>query len=184
MGCVNLELLAMRWLRWQKKCAIVIMERSPRSWSCGEPDVLGVTKDRYMTEIEVKRSMSDFRADFNKRSRINRGLYPERFPKKFYYLVPYELAWKVEPELPDWAGLMRGPGSEEIHRVYVVKASPTLKSSKRLSVKECAKLAMSMSNQILSLAERCNNLNGNRYHDEGNETWYLEFHPEYINFQI
>lgn len=85
----NLELLAMRWLRWEKRCIIVLTERSPRAQSCGEPDVLGITKDRYMYEIEVKRTISDFRADSDKPSRKFRddGWRAPKLPKQFYYLV-------------------------------------------------------------------------------------------------
>jgi len=183
---MNLELMAMRWLRWEKRCVIVLTERSPRKDYCGQPDVLGVTKDRYLYEIEVKRSLSDFRADADKPSRRNRDWdkWQPKFPKQFYYLVPNALAHKVNGELPDWAGLMRGPASGEVPVVQVVKPSPIWKPSIRLSPKECAYLVLKMSNQILSFAEAREGLLNRLHRDDGNETWMLKYHPDYQNFQI
>lgn len=185
MSEVNLELMAMRWLRWEKRCVIVITERSPRALWCGEPDVLGMTKDRYLYEIEVKRSLSDFRADAKKPSRAwSRNTRPEMFPKQFYYLVPNEMAFKVNGELPDWAGLMRGPGSEDIQCVHVVKSAPNWKPTKRLTPKEAAYLVMKMSNQILSLAEANEALHCRTFEDKGWDSWQRNYIPDYNNFQI
>ena len=153
---MNLELMAMRFLRWQKRCCIVVCERSPREWTCGKPDVLGVTQSRCLLEIEVKRSLSDFKADFTKRSRNRavRELIGDKLPKQFWYLVPCELLKKVEPLVPDWAGLMRGPGRNEPQAVSVVKPAPTNPEHQRLTVRECCRLVLMVNNHALSNAER------------------------------
>lgn len=183
---MNLELLAMRWLRWEKRCIIVLTERSPRAQSCGEPDVLGITKDRYMYEIEVKRTISDFRADAEKPSRKFRddGWRTPKLPKQFYYLVPSKLAEKVNGELPDWAGLMRGPEDGDVCQVHVLRKAPVWKPSMKLTPKECSYLVLKMANQILALAELNESIRNGMDHSDGNESWRTEFHPDYLNFQI
>ena len=179
---MNLELMAMSWLRWQKRCVIIVNERTPREYPCGLPDVLGVLQSRYLIEIEVKRTLSDFKADALKPSRRCRDLYPKKFPKQFYYLVLPGMVEKVQPLLPDWAGLMRGPGDQDVQCVHVVKTAPTNHESQRLSTKECAKLVYKMANQIVSMAHVCD-----RQHpwtDCHRWDFHIEFEPTYSNFQI
>lgn len=161
---MNLELMALRWVLYEKKCEMALRERSPRVYPCGEPDVLGITKNRYLIEIEIKRSLSDFKADAHKFSRKNRGgdfltnatnrewLF-SKLPKQFYYLVPCELTKKVEPLVPEWAGLMRGPGRSEPQGIVVVKTAPANNESKRLSVKECCRLVRMVANWAMSESE-------------------------------
>lgn len=183
---MNLELLAMRWLRWEKRCIIVITERSPRANCCGEPDVLGITKDRYMYEIEVKRSLADFRADMKKPSRRFRDedWRKPKYPKQFYYLLPHNLAPKVDGELPDWAGLMAGPGPDDVWQVKVLKTSPVWKPSLKLTPKECSYLVLKMANQIMSLAEANSILRTRHISDDGNSPYISEYCPFHPNFQI
>lgn len=56
-----------------------------------ECDMLVLTKSGYLTEIEIKRSWSDFLADFKKKHKHE----SEGIIKKFYYAVPYSIAEKV-----------------------------------------------------------------------------------------
>jgi hypothetical protein len=148
---MNLELAAMRWLWLEKNCHYVLEQRSPR-YHLGSPDVLGVTKDRYLIEIEIKRSISDFRADNKKRCRSNRDLFIDHMAKQFYYLVPPNLVEKVKPILPLWAGLMT---INEAGYVYAEISAMVNKDSKRLSIKECVKLARCMTNHMMCYAVKC-----------------------------
>lgn len=163
---MNLELIAMRWLRFEKRCMLVMTERSPRVWSCGRPDVIGVTCARYVIEVEVKRSLSDFRADGRKRHRIVREHYLERMPKLFYYMVPVALRDAVLAELPEWAGLLTPPSGR--YWIDVVRESPTNKASKRFTVKECVQMAHLLSNNAISAHERAENFKSN---------WEQGYHP-------
>jgi hypothetical protein len=147
---MNLELMAMHWLRWERRCIAVIRERSPRSWPCGRPDVLGVTQARYLIEIEVKRSVSDFRADQSKASRRNRDLYPKRLPKQFYYFAPREVAEKIQSELPAWAGLM-GWDATWVQVPIILKKAPVNKLSERLTLKETCHFCHLMANHIVAV---------------------------------
>lgn len=61
-----------------------------------ECDCLVCSKDGYLTEVEIKRSWSDFLHDFKKRTQ-NR----EPVIKKFYYCVPEKLLDKVYEKLDE-----------------------------------------------------------------------------------
>ena len=152
-------MMAMHFLRYEKRCPVAVCERCPRR-GIGEPDVLGVTKDRYLLEIEIKRTVSDFKAN-GKKSHLLSRYRPDEFrlqaeqmmpkwPKQFWFLVPPEIVDKVSPLVPDFAGLMRGPDKNESWQVRVVKPAPTNHASLRLTVREMLELGHNMANQILS----------------------------------
>ena len=175
---INLELKAMHWLKHERGCVIVLCERSPREWLCGRPDVLGVMPSRYAYEVEIKRTLSDFRADQDKRSRRLRGQHPEKFPKEFYYLVPEGLP--VLAELPDWAGLLVADSLGYFYPT-VIKPAPINRLSERYSLKECAKLVSLQSNQIVATEAKCESLRAVR--DESYTPYYVN-RPGYTDFQI
>jgi hypothetical protein len=147
---MRLEYLAARWLKWEKQCQLVMYERSP-----GQPDVIGVNKNRFLLEVEVKRSMSDFRANQKKLHFLNRfssnvelsDLYTRKAPKQFWFMVPENLVSKIEKELPEFAGLM----TADSRTAVVVKPSPTNHLSEKLTIKECVKLMNCAGNQMISL---------------------------------
>jgi hypothetical protein len=152
---MNLELAAMRWLWLDKGCHIVLEQRSPR-YMMGNPDVIGITKSRYITEIEIKRSASDFAADFRKRHRINREFYLKQQPRQFYYLMPEDLALRVQSRVPSWAGLMACPFYPQIN---ILKIAPVNEESGKLNSKECVRLARLITNHMMGYAVRNENQN-------------------------
>lgn len=155
---MNLELAAKHWLWVEQKCLVVIEERTP-VYGMGQPDVLGVTRGRYLTEIEIKRSLSDFKADARKNHRRNRELAESGrvagmselhvFPRQFYYLVPPDLVEKVKPVLPAWAGLMT---LGEYSKVVVATIAPVNKASKKLSIHAVTRLARQMTSHMMGYA--------------------------------
>lgn len=62
-----------------------------------ECDMLVLSKSGYLTEIEIKRSWSDFLADFKKKH--NHHNYP--IIKYFYYCVPISIFEKVRSKLEE-----------------------------------------------------------------------------------
>lgn len=147
---MNLKLMVMVWLRFERRCPIVIRERSPRVVVCGRPDVLGVTKNRYLIEVEIKRSMSDFRNDQQKSSRRTRDLYLTRAPRQFYYMAEPSLAEKIKPELPPWSGLI----TTKFQTVVVIVPAPVNRDSVKLTIRECIALAHLMANHIIAVEEK------------------------------
>ena len=151
---LELELAAMRWLWLDKNCHYVLRERSPRP-IMGLPDVLGVTAARYLTEIEIKRSVGDFRADSDKPCRRRRNDFIKRMPKFFYYLIPPGLVEKLRPEVPEWAGLLT---LNENGGVSVLIDAPANPDSERLSLREAVKLARAITNYCMSVEQMNYNL--------------------------
>lgn len=145
---MTLELQAMRYLRFEKSCPLAFFQRTPRL-DGRQPDAIGIMEARYLIEIEIKRSASDFRADRAKRHVINREYFLEQWPRQFYYLMPDGLAGKLESELPEWAGLLAAE-IESPFRRRVVRSAPVNRASKRLTVKETIRLVRVLGNQILS----------------------------------
>lgn len=145
---LNIEYRCARWLWLERGCVVVLRERTP-CYMAGQPDVFGITAARFTIEIEIKRSYSDFRADFAKTHRRNRHLYLDRQPKQFYYCIPKSLKDRIEPEVPDWAGLM----TISLDNFYpqVSRVSPINSESKRLSVKQCCKLLRVTTNYAMGL---------------------------------
>lgn len=188
----DLEYYAARWLKWEKDCALVMLERTPRPMA-GQPDVFGVTRSRYALEIEIKRSVSDFRANAKKYHIVNRcstdaetaARFTARAPKQFWFMAPPKIAAKIDGEIPDYAGLLTLTGVQ----VQVIKKAPTNNASERLSLKECAKLMNCAGNMIIAMmAYRRSEQNQDPHlMDEfyANDLPQYDKQPfDYLNFQI
>jgi len=167
----------MVWLRVEKRCMIVTRERT-LLYGAGQPDVMGITKERYVIEIEIKRSVSDFRADAKKISRQNRVLGHTNYPKQFYYLMPKKIADKVENEIPHWAGLMNV--AEDGACCVVSKRAPTNERSERVTIRQCARAVEHQTNFILSLERELDNWKARFI--EGHQP-YIGLNPE-LHFEI
>lgn len=145
---MSLEYAALWWLAYEKKCHYVLEQRSPR-YGLGSPDIIGVTQGRYLTEIEIKRSASDFRADAKKHHRINQITRREIRPRQLYYLMPEKLAVKMLDEIPEHAGLMTVRNGRYIK---IIRNAPVNKESGKLTLKECVRLCRQMTNHMMSYA--------------------------------
>lgn len=162
---MSLELSAMRWLWLEQKCLIVLQERTPK-YGMGQPDVIGVTPGRYLTEIEIKRSLSDFKSDFKKPHRVVRmarnprtgeeweGMHSAtNHPRLFYYLTDQVLAEKIKDLIPEWAGQMVLLNDEHHYNVIsIIKRAPINKDSTPLNLKQCARLARQMTAHMMGYA--------------------------------
>jgi hypothetical protein len=86
------------------KKQLVCVPNTKALWVRNESDILVVSKDMIVTEVEVKRTHSDFLADFKKKQkhdRLKRGSSPVN---KFLYACPEGL---IQPEeVPSYAGLI------------------------------------------------------------------------------
>lgn len=155
----RLEWYGAHWLKWERRCIFLLMERSPREMWNGRPDLLGITASRYMIEIEIKRSLSDFRANARKDFHSRRSLNPEKAamkaPKLFYFLVPPTIAEKCAAELPENAGLL----TVENHRIKIITGANPNRLSQKFTIKECAHAAHLMANQVYSMIPRAFEIN-------------------------
>jgi len=103
----------------------------------GEADVISVTKAGFINEYEIKRSRSDFQADFRNKSWKHKYM-AERAGVQFYtngsfYYLSANYFWFVMPrglvkeeEIPEYAGLIYYENKE----LHVIKKAPRLHSHK------------------------------------------------------
>lgn len=102
---MRLEIAAMRFLLWQKRCIMTTQERGD-STMLGRPDVLGLTNKREVIEIEIKISVSDLRANAKKEVQKYFAMFPEKGPNYFYYFVPHTIAEKASEIAEPHAGVI------------------------------------------------------------------------------
>jgi len=143
---MNLETLAIGFLRFEKRCPLVLCERT-HCMTVGRPDVYGLTKSRHTFEIEIKRSMADLRANGLKRHVEYRDIWIKKWPRKFWFLVPNDIHKKAELEIPQWAGLL----TEHEGRIVTIKHAPVNSLSERLPIKQALKWVHLQSNQLYAV---------------------------------
>lgn len=122
---------------------VAIRERNPFGYF-GRPDVLGILGSGHRIEVEIKRTMSDFRANAKKWHVVGRENLLRKWPRNFYFCVPGELLERVQVELPDYAGLLY----QNDFDLAVAKIAPTNNSAEKISLKTLPKLARCVGNQI------------------------------------
>ena len=132
-----------------------------------ESDYLAKTKAGYWYEVEIKISISDFKNDFKKKDKheiLRTGgcrdwwsgsFISQNRPNYFAYCVPEHLIHKIEPLIPEYAGLF---GVSEHGHLVNHKAPPKLHSEK-------------LTNEQLKLADKfyynwVEERRKNREHDE------------------
>ena len=141
----ELEEAAVRWLLLERKCIAAYTERHPTGY--WKPDAIGVLSSRRIIEIEVKRTVADFRADRLK-SNVMAWRHEERGrPYQFYYLIPVEIA-SVIPEIPEWAGVIQ---ARDQFQLDVVRRATVNNQAKRIPLKHVAKATRQQSLQVMSL---------------------------------
>ena len=115
--------------------------------TCGvvgwEADLLVIRPSGWIYEVEIKLTASDFRADLRKMLKhrcladgqvIDRfGRLQQNYVRRFYYGVPASLREKIEPDLPEHAGLIEVEDVETQWRgreVRIVRPAPLLPALK------------------------------------------------------
>ncbi len=102
-----------------------------------EADLLIMSKSGYLTEIEIKRSWSDFLADFKKKHTHNHKLI-----KYFYYAVPKNILERVEAFLNERGvkcGLLQY--NEDCRVCYIKLCGNTVYPGRKLFLEEQLQLA-------------------------------------------
>ena len=90
--------------RVTKNNAWLDTETEPMIWRSivnHECDMLIVTKNHYLTEVEIKISLSDLKADFKKKHQ-----HKDENIKNFYYAFPEEMKEKAIELIPEEAGIL------------------------------------------------------------------------------
>jgi len=133
ISALQLKHMAACWLRYNRQCPLVALEANSQLAPFsdgGLADLLAVTPDRHLIEVEVKLSIADFRKDREKEKhqglrKLARLEYsqikeiksgsvlrhePRTYPTHlFYFAVPYELGRQVAEECDElypYAGVL------------------------------------------------------------------------------
>jgi len=104
-----------------------------------EADMLLVTYSKFLEEIEIKISVSDFKADSRKVEKHKSLEAGHPLIRRFWYAVPHEIWEKVEPLVPPYAGLIIIP-SDHRYRPYIKKKAPVNLKARKLFPAEEIKL--------------------------------------------
>ena len=151
MTSLEVKTAVASYLRYQRQCLLVSFERGPDDYALEYPDVLAVTDDMRLLEVEVKISVSDFRNDSKKR-KWHPSLLDRVAGRTFFYAVPRELIDAVKPCLRKGAGLMSCgsaigyPGNVEI----IIKAE---RKADRISPRVFMKMMRAQTGTLISLAK-------------------------------
>jgi hypothetical protein len=125
-----------------------------------ECDLLIVSQAGYCTEVEIKISISDLKADFKKEHQ-----HKSKKIKYFYYAIPEELKEKALPLIPEHAGLIivKAHTLNVYEPTYcqIIKTPIINKTARALTVEERIKLGSLASMRIWSLKENLYNFKRN-----------------------
>jgi len=143
------------YFRYERQAALVSTERPIYGVTAGVPDVLVCMPNRKLVEIEVKVSMSDFRADAKKYKwkYMKSEWAKNKGPSQFYYAVPTKLVEKVKAELPEGAGLIscRWDGRCVGGTAVVVERKAPVLHKTRLDLKSIVRMAKNQTGTLCSM---------------------------------
>lgn len=154
------RILAYHWLRYEMGCYMVTFERHPFAYHL-RPDVLGMNKRRLLIEVEVKISLSDMKADLEKRHRQAATMVSEfrrqtpAVPSYLYYMVSPHLVGDALEVLPPHVGVIsRHPTSLSGHTGFpaiVLHRKAVKLHDKRLSPRAVADMVRDLAGTMASL---------------------------------
>lgn len=130
---------------WGRNFVALPNSNSFTSW---EADLLICSRAGFLTEIEIKVNIQDWRNDKKKRKFIPKSdggrAYGWGFIKQFYYAVPAEMAHRhVEIGIPEWAGVYsieKVPGFI-IAGANLIKPAQILSNHRKLTDKQLLEFA-------------------------------------------
>lgn len=133
------------FLRHERRCEIVLIDQESVTLPYTRPDVWGVTLSRRTFEVEIKRTVSDFKANEHKPCVVHREQFLDRWPFKFFFLVPKDIFDRVQPICPPYAGLI---WVDQYGKHEVKKEATANSASAGLKPKHIGKLIKRIGNQM------------------------------------
>jgi hypothetical protein len=125
-----------------------------------EADLVVITKAGCLKEIEIKRSFSDFKADFKKGHNHNDR---QNRITEFYYAIPIELLEKCLPLVPEDAGIITCHDGTSQPYARFNRRAKRIRNSKTLTADELIKITrlgcmriMPLKQKILTLQHKLN----------------------------
>ena len=152
----ELRAASLEWLRFERRCAIVMHERCLH-YHIGRPDCIGVLPNGRVVEVEIKVTAADFRANCQKEIEKRREANRAKRPYQFYFAMPQSLADDLASEIPEHAGLLylsphrgRTRGVRELERM---KPAKRFDQCLTIGHRDWIRLVSLQSNAIVSLAK-------------------------------
>ena len=153
---VSMETRGMAWLRYKKKCLVVTTES-------GRPlngDVVGYD-GKFIYEIEIKQSFSDFKADFRKIKKHQNMAVEKGMANYFTYLVVPEIADKCLEFLQDYPkyGLMIPEPDLAWHSCRILKSTRRI-HNRSPHVRRIHDLQLRMASEQMAMRLGMESING------------------------
>lgn len=114
--------------------------------------MIGILPNGHVIEVEIKITLSDFRADAKKRHRINlTGV-----PFQFYFLVWPEMveAVRADPTLPQRSGLLTLTGPDRPRGIVVHRGAEKFVAARKLEAQDWRRAINKQSNAVVSQARK------------------------------
>lgn len=149
---------ALAWLKNNRKCSVLAIERSPWDDVRYRPDVIGVSPGRKCIEIEIKRSLADFKQDTRKSVWRHRYNFKTAWPDQFYFFTPPTLVQRVLPLLPAGLGLLtwNEPGVfvENVREIFVVRPAAKQASARKLTIDQYIRMVINQTGSLVTLSNK------------------------------
>ena len=151
----EVKVAVLEYFRYRKQYPLVALEsvNTLDVYGVGLADVMAVTKDRRLIEVEVKVTVADFRRDKKKRKHSllsdDNGFLPTSY---FYFAVPTEIANKVAFEcaqLYPYAGVLGTGGSD-----VAVYHRARRRQAKKLTLLQLSRMCYNQSGTVCRLARK------------------------------
>ena len=114
-----------------------------------EIDFLAVRQTGYVIEVEIKRSLSDMKAEARKKHNHESNKVVE-----FYYCFPKDILEQCTPFVPDRAGILSIVHNGYRWKVSVVKSPKRHKEAVKLTTKEVGKILRYSNYRIWGLKKK------------------------------
>lgn len=151
IDCLDIEIAVADFFDWKRNLIVPNVW-----WGIGlnhEADLLIVTASGYATEVEIKVSLNDLKADAKKKN-------PEHLSekiKRLYFAVPIQLRDIVKHHIPNAAGILVAERySESFCKIYIDRLPKSNKCAERLSIKDISKLRDLAAMRIWTLKKHIN----------------------------
>ena len=142
---------------YEMECAIsdlfeyrrcVIVPNISWGFKIHECDMLVIRQTSYAVEIEIKRSISDLKADFKKKHD-----HSDDRIKEFYYAVPEELLEASTELIPEHAGIISIEYFRKKYRAVIIRKAK-INKARRLTVEEVLRISHLGTMRIWSLKKK------------------------------
>ena len=161
VSCLDMEIAVAQYFGYRQNT--VVPNISYGLW-IHEVDVLIISKSGYATEVEIKTSISDLKADLNKKH----GHSSNKI-KYLYFAIPEELKEKALPLIPERAGLIIVKQDQYKYLWCEVIKSPMVnKEARALTQEELTKLGYLAALRIWNLKRIIRGLKNENSHLRNN----------------